>query len=100
MEHLKSKVHVLTNHMQAVMGYLELEEYGKALTEVRRAIKELRALAKMISGFKPFVPDAVVTVPKDAVVVIPDGVVVVSPEKVDMHVPNNVVAIVPRNHMK
>lgn len=98
MEHLKSKVHILTNHMQAVMGYLELEQYAKALNEVKSAIKELRELAKMIAGVKP--SDAALNLPKKSVVVVPPGTAVVTADKVTTPIPKNMIAIVPKSELK
>lgn len=71
-EQIKATVHRLTNHLQTVLGYLELEQYAKALAAVKTTIKELQGLAKQLSGF-------VVThdVPPDKVVVVPESATIV-----------------------
>lgn len=90
MERVKAKVHAITNQLQGIIGYLELEQYGKALTCVKDAIKEFKVLAKMLEGH-------MVDIPKDSVVVVPPGTEVVSPEDVTVRVPKGVIAIVPKD---
>jgi hypothetical protein len=83
-ETLKSRVHTLSNQLQGIMGYLELERYGMALTCARDAISTLRELSKMLTGMgaKP----EPLLVHKDSVVVVPPGTKVVTPENVKAEV--------------
>lgn len=89
MENLKQQVHIITNQLQEVIGYLELEQYNKALNSVKRAITGLRGLAQSVSGL------CVGTLPKDSVVVVPHGTRMVSSEDVTVDIPPDRVAIVP-----
>lgn len=72
LEDVKQSVHRMTNHLQIVLGYLEMEQYAKALAAVKSTIKELQGLAKQLTGFvvaQDIPPDKVVVVPEDATVV-------------------------------
>jgi hypothetical protein len=70
-EGIKQAVHRMTNYLQEVLGYLELEQYAKALTALKRTIGEMQLLAKTLTGF--VVPDRV---PSDMVVVAPEDATV------------------------
>lgn len=51
MEHIKAHVMRLTNIMQEVLSYLELEEYGKAYHSTKEAVQILHLIAKALSGY-------------------------------------------------
>lgn len=71
-EHLRHAVHRLTNHMQAIIGFMEIQKYDKALVAVREAINELRQLAKVLAGGLIIPIEAVVVVPeKPALAIMP-----------------------------
>lgn len=93
MERIKAKVHIITNHLQGIIGYLELEQYDKAIKTVREAISEFKVLGKMIAGY-------MAEIPVDSVVVVPPGTTVVSPSDVTDKVPKGVLTIVPKDHLK
>lgn len=95
---LKTHVHILTNRLQAILGYLELEDYKAALTTTRAAVKDVRALAAALAGQVMAMP------PKQhSVVIVPPGTQVEEAQNVNLTEPNsdtprilanNVVAIV------
>lgn len=43
-------VHVLSNKLQAVNGYLQCEDYGPAATASKEAIELLKALRKWVES--------------------------------------------------
>jgi hypothetical protein len=47
---VKESVHRMTSHLQLINGYLEMEDYAKALGKTGDAIKELHALASNGAG--------------------------------------------------
>lgn len=49
-EELKERVHALTNQVQSILGYLELEEYEKAMIHTKLARKELQALTRAVEA--------------------------------------------------
>jgi hypothetical protein len=49
---VKDSVHRMTRHLQLISGYLELEDYTKALGKTRETIKELHALATSQRGWR------------------------------------------------
>jgi sensor histidine kinase regulating citrate/malate metabolism len=51
-ESLKKKIHVLSNKMQAVSGYLELKQYEKAKVELRKANTALADLRSYVLAHK------------------------------------------------
>src|ERR1039458_2812312 len=59
----------MTNYLQLISGYLELEDYTKALRKTKETIKELHALATSLTGLA----DGGMTVPEDGAVVVPHG---------------------------
>lgn len=72
LEHIKSSVHRMTNHLQLVLSFLEMEQYHKALAAVKTAIKELQGLAKQLTGFV-----VAQDVPDDKVVVVPEATTII-----------------------
>ena len=70
----------MTNHLQLISSYLEMEDYSKALGKTRETIKEMHALAERLTGL------AGMTVPKDGAVVVTHGSTVVSYEDVNVDV--------------
>jgi hypothetical protein len=79
---VKASVHRMTSHLQLVSGYLELEDYTKALGKTRETIKELHALATSLTGLA----NVGMTVPEDGAVVVPHGSTVVSYEDVSVDI--------------
>jgi hypothetical protein len=47
---VKQLVHRMTNHLQLISGYLELEDYIKAMGKTRETIKEMHAVATSLNG--------------------------------------------------
>ncbi len=58
---VKESVHKMTNQLQLVSGYLEMEVYPKALGKTRETMKELHTLATSLTGLA----HVGMTVPKD-----------------------------------
>jgi len=79
---VKESVHRMTSHLQLISGYLEMEDYTRALGKTKETIKELHALATSLTGFA----NVGMTVPKDGAVVVPHGSTVVSHEDVNVDV--------------
>jgi hypothetical protein len=94
-ESIQMQVHRITNHMQVVLGYLELEQYPKALVEVRAAISALHVLSSQVARL-------IVTrhMPHKSVVVVPHGTRVVSSEDVTVDIPTDSVSIVPEGEVR
>ena len=46
---VKESVHRMTSHLQLISGYLEMEDYTKALGKTRETIKEVHALATSLT---------------------------------------------------
>jgi hypothetical protein len=47
---VKESVHRMTNQLQLISGYLEMEVYPKALGKTRETMKELHTLATSLTG--------------------------------------------------
>ncbi len=92
---LKESVHRMTSHLQLINGYLEMEDYPKALARTKDAIRELRGLAKSLAGL----PNLGMTVPKDGAVVVPHGSTVVSYEDVTVDVESDEVRSVDKDQV-
>lgn len=88
MEDVKKTVHRLTDRLQAILGYLELSQYHKALSVTKETITELRLLAKQLTGMCMTLPSV------GSVVVVPHGTRVVSHEDVNVDVAPNEVRVV------
>lgn len=56
---LKTRIHHLTNCTQAVLGYMELGEYAKAVGQIKECILEMRTLAKLVARLHPAAPENV-----------------------------------------
>jgi hypothetical protein len=93
---VKDSVHRMTSHLQLISGYLEMEDYTKALWKTRETIKELHALATSLTGMA----NVGMTVPKDGAVVVPHGSTVVSHEDVNVDVDCDEVRSVDRNEVR
>ena len=93
---VKESVHRMTNQLQLISGYLELEVYPKALGKTRETIKELHLLATSLTGLA----DVGMTVPKGGAVVVPHGSTVVSHEDVNVDVDSNEVRSVDKNEVR
>jgi hypothetical protein len=92
---VKESIHRMTNHLQLISGYLEMEDYTQALSKTRETIKELRGLAKSLTGLA----NLGMTVPKDGAVVVPHGSTVVSYEDVNVDVDSAEVRSVNKNEI-
>ena len=79
---VKDSVHRMTSHLQLISGYLEMEDYGRALGKTKETMNELHALATSLTGLA----NVGMTVPKDGAVVVPHGSTVVSHEDVTVDV--------------
>ena len=93
---VKESVHRMTNQLQLISGYLEMEVYPKALGKTRETIKELHLLATSLTGLA----DVGMTVPKGGAVVVPHGSTVVSHEDVNVDVDSNEVRSVDKNEVR
>jgi hypothetical protein len=93
---VKESVHRMTSHLQLISGYLEMEDYTRALGKTRETIKELRGLAKSLSGLA----NVGMTVPKDGAVVVPHGTTVVSHEDVNVDVDSDEVRSVDKSEVR
>ena len=93
---VKESVHRMTNQLQLISGYLEMEVYPKALGKKRETMKELHTLATSLTGLA----DVGMAVPKDGAVVVPHGSTVVSHEDVNVDVDRNEVRSVDKNEVR
>lgn len=93
---VKESVHKMTSHLQLISGYLEMEDYTKALGKTRETIKELHALATSLAGLA----NVGMTVPEDGAVVVPHGSTVVSHEDVNVDVDSDEVRSVDKNEVR
>jgi hypothetical protein len=91
---VKESVRRMTSHLQLISGYLEMEDYVKALAKTRETVKELHTLAENLSGLANQM-----TVPKDGAVVVPHGSTVVSYEDVNVQVGCDEVRSVDKNEV-
>src|ERR1700719_1835880 len=96
MKAVKESVHRMTSHLQLISGYLEMEDYARALWKTRETIKELHALATSLTGLA----SVGMTVPKDGAVVVPHGSTVVSYEDVNVDVDSDEVRSVDRTEVR
>ena len=92
---VKEAVHRMAGHLQLISGYLEMEDYAKALGKTKETIKELHALAKSLTGLA----NLGMTVPTDGAVVVPHGSTVVSYEDVNVVVDSDEVRSVHKNEV-
>ena len=93
---VKESVHRMTNQLQLISGYLEMEVYPKALGKTRETMKELHTLATSLTGLA----HVGMTVPDDGAVVVPHGSTVVSHEDVNVDVGSNEVRSVDKNEVR
>ena len=94
---VKESVHRMTSHLQLISGYLEMEDYTRALGKTKETIKELHALASSLTGLANV---EIMTVPKDGAVVVPHGSTVVSHEDVNVDVDSDEVRSVDRSEVR
>jgi hypothetical protein len=92
---VKHSVNRMMSHLQLISGYLEMEDYAKALGKTRETIKEMHALAKSLTGLA----NMGMTVPQDGAVVVPHGTTVVSYEDVNVDVARDEVRAVDKNEI-
>jgi hypothetical protein len=93
---VKQSVHKMTSHLQLISGYLELEDYTKALRKTKETIKDLHALATSLAGLA----DGGMTVPEDGAVVVPHGSRVVSYEDVNVDINSDEVQSVSKDAIR
>jgi hypothetical protein len=93
---VKESVHRMTSHLQLISGYLEMEDYTRALVKTKETMNELHALATSLTGLA----NVGMTVPKDGAVVVPHGSTVVSHEDVNVDVDSNEVRSVDKNEVR
>jgi hypothetical protein len=93
---VKESVHRMTSHLQLISGYLEMEDYARALGKTKETIKELRGLAKSLTGLA----NVGMTVPKDGAVVVPHGSTVLSHEDVNVDVDSDEVRSVEKSEVR
>ena len=93
---VKESVHRMTSHLQLISGYLEMEDYGKALGKTKETIRELHALATSLAGLA----NVGMTVPIDGAVVVPHGSRVVSHEDVNVDIDSDEVRSVDKNEVR
>src|ERR1700674_4331451 len=93
---VKESVHKMTSHLQLISGYLEMENYTKALGKTRETIKEMHALATSLTGLA----NVGMTVPEHGAVVVPHGSTVVSYEDVNVDVDKDEVRSVDKTEVR
>jgi hypothetical protein len=93
---VKASVHRMTSHLQLISGYLEMHDYNRALGKTRDTIKEMHALATILTGLAK----EGMTVPEDGAVVVPHGSTVVSYEDVNVDVDKNEVRSVEKTEVR
>jgi hypothetical protein len=93
---VKQSLYRMTSHLQLISGYLEMEDYTKALEKTRESIKELHALATSLAGLA----NVPMTVPEDGAVVVPHGSTVVGHEDVNVDVDSHEVRSVEKNEVR
>ena len=93
---VKDSVHRMTSHLQLISGYLEMEDYTRALVKTKETMNELHALATSLTGLA----NVGMTVPKDGAVVVPHGSTVVSHEDVNVDVGSDEVRSVDKNEVR
>jgi hypothetical protein len=93
---VKDSVHRMTSHLQLISGYLEMEDYTRALVKTKETMNELHALATSLTGLA----NEGMTVPKDGAVVVPHGSTVVSHEDVNVDVGSDEVRSVDKNEVR
>src|ERR1700693_709293 len=96
LQSVKESVHRMTSHLQLISGYLEMEDYIKALSKTKETMKEMHALSVSLAGLA----NMRMTVPKDGAVVVPHGSTVVSYEDVNVDVGRNEVRSVDKNEIR
>ena len=93
---VKESVRRMTSHLQLISGYLEMEDYAKALLKTRETVKELHKLAESLTGLAI----KAMTVPKEGAVVVPHGSTVVSYEDVNIDISSDEVRSVGKNEVR
>jgi hypothetical protein len=93
---VKESVRRMTTLLQLISGYLEMEDYTKALARTRETIKELHTLAERLTGLA----SVGMTVPKEGAVVVPHGSTVVSYEDVNVDIARDEVRSVGKNEVR
>ena len=93
---VKDSIHRMTSHLQLISGYLEMQDYTKALGKTRETINELHALATSLTGLA----NVGMTVPEDGAVVVPHGSTVVSYEDVNVDVDKDEVRSVEKTELR
>jgi hypothetical protein len=93
---VKQSVHRMTNHLQLISSYLEMEDYAKALRKTKETIKELHGLATSLTGLA----DGGMTVPEDGAIVVPHGSRVVSHEDVNVDIDSDEVRSVDKDEVR
>lgn len=92
--HLKESIGRLKDRLQAILSYLELEQYEKALEATKHTFKELTRLATGIA-------DLCIRLPKEGfVVVLPHGTRPVSSDDVTECVDSDEVKVVPLSSVR
>lgn len=93
---VKESVRRMTSQLQLISGYLEMEDYPKALAKTRETVKELHQLAESLTGLA----NKAMTVPKEGAVVVPHGSTVVSYEDVNIDISSDEVRSVGKNEVR
>jgi len=96
MKSVKESVRRMTSHLQLISGYLEIEDYTRALAKTRETVKELHKLAESLTGLA----SEGMTVPKEGAVVVPHGSTVVSYEDVNVDISSDEVRSVAKNEIR
>lgn len=96
MKSVKESVRRMTSHLQLISGYLEIEDYTRALVKTRETVKELHTLAENLTGMA----SVGMTVPKEGAVVVPHGSTVVSYEDVNVDISSDEVQSVAKNEVR
>src|SRR6202167_4571061 len=92
---VKDSVHRMTSHLQLISGYLEMEDYTRALVKTKETMNELHALATSLTGLA----NVGMTVPKDGAAVVPHGFTEVSHEGISVGIDKDEVRTVDKNEV-
>jgi hypothetical protein len=91
---VKQAVHRVANHIQGVLGWLELADYGKALISARDAGKALAGLLRTLYAMHAM------TVPRDGGLVVPHGTTILGHEDVNVDVADDEIMTVTHGEIR
>ena len=98
-QHIKEAIHRLSNQLQLVLSHIEAEQYPEALQATKLAVREIRQLAKNLTGLcnDPLLGQKV---PLGGAVVVPKGTKILHHEDVNVDVPPDEVRTVEHSEVR